>query len=526
MKKAIIIFSRIPVPGQTKTRLMSYYSGKECAKIHQTFIDRIMKVVETVDADILVTYTPDCAMEKLIEVFGSQVVEFFPQVEKNLGLRMHHAFLQAFERGYDQVLLMGTDVPDIRKEILEDAFLKLHEDGENVDIVINPTRDGGYYLIGMKEPHEEIWKIEHYGGNTVLEDTIRCIKACQLSIGTGEELMDIDMADEYQRWKSLDTEACIKCGACTRSCLFLSKYEISLKELAKKPDLAYSCFLCGTCRKVCPKDIDGAAIAYEHRRARIKADGEMLKDPAYNRLMWEKNPYKFSNYKKGKKKSVLFPGCNFPSFYPKTTKSLEMLMKKYDIGVVYDCCGKPVLEAGLQKDADQIIEKLEASLKRAGVEEVIVLCPNCYYFLRNRISIPLVSIYKKLEQLGEGHQVTAPFWSLYLPCPDREERIFFEDLKPFIDGEIVDDYPDVQCCGLGGLAGVKEPDLAREMVTRVLEKANEKERPLYTYCASCISSFKRQGMNDASHLLANILGTRESMPGGIKPLLNRAMKKL
>ena len=132
---------------------------------------------------------------------------------------------------------------------------------------------------------------------------------------------------------STNVDKCIHCGLCTKNCLFLKKYRIDLEGLSRHPELAHSCFLCGKCKAVCPKKIDGAHIALMMRRGHVDTS-------AYKGLLWEKDPYKFANYRKGRGKSVLFPGCNFTAFYPKTTKYLERLMAKYGIGTVYDCCGK------------------------------------------------------------------------------------------------------------------------------------------------------------------------------------------
>ena len=67
-----------------------------------------------------------------------------------------------------------------------------------------------------------------------------------------------------------DLDACIHCGKCTRSCLFLEKYGIDLPVLKEKPELAYHCFLCGTCGCVCPKGIDGKEIALDSRRKLVE----------------------------------------------------------------------------------------------------------------------------------------------------------------------------------------------------------------------------------------------------------------
>lgn len=86
-----------------------------------------------------------------------------------------------------------------------------------------------------------------------------------------------------------DLDACIHCGKCTRSCLFLEKYGIDLPVLKEKPELAYHCFLCGTCGCVCPKGIDGKEIALDSRRKLVEDGGGKLLDNSYDGLLLEKN---------------------------------------------------------------------------------------------------------------------------------------------------------------------------------------------------------------------------------------------
>ena len=69
-------------------------------------------------------------------------------------------------------------------------------------------------------------------------------------------------------------------------------------------------------------------------------------------LLKEKKDYIYKNYRNATGKCILFPGCNFPSFYPKTMKKLVKLLKEHGIGVAYDCCGKPIAELGLEAALD------------------------------------------------------------------------------------------------------------------------------------------------------------------------------
>lgn len=508
MKQAVILFTRVPIPGQTKTRLMPFLSGEACVMLHSDLIRNAYQACKGAEADILIYFTPEDKADILKKLLGG-TERFFPQKGEGLGERMSQAFKESFRLGYEKILLIGTDIPELTADILKNAFEAL----DAYDAVVHPTADGGYYLIGLKEARDDIWDVSHYGTNTVLQDTLLLLERAGLRVSTGQELSDIDTKEDLLAWYGADR--CIHCGACTKSCRFLEKYKIDLAGLAEHPELAYSCFLCGRCKAVCPKDIDGARIALLERR--MQTDKE-----SYQGLLWEKNPYKFANYRKGKGKSVLFPGCNFTAFYPKTTKYLERLMRQYGIGTVYDCCGKPVYELGLRKDGEDNLEEISSRLKAQGAEELIVLCPNCYHFLKDRLDIRMVTIYQKLRELGEGKAVKKDRIPIYYPCPDREKKEMFQDLCAYLEGGITEPFKAVQCCGLGGCAGVREPQLAAEMA----ESAKDVSGELYTYCASCISSFRRKGMEEAYHLLPLILGIEEKVPLGIQPFMNRARRKL
>ena len=322
--------------------------------------------------------------------------------------------------------------------------------------------------------------------------------------------------------KTYNVEDCMHCGLCTKHCLFLDKYGIDLKGLSEKPELSYRCFLCGACTEVCPKGIDGKEIALENRRKIVEQGGGKLPDNSYDGLLLEKSPYKFANYRHANKKSVLFTGCNFPSFYPETTDKLVEEFKKHGVGVVYDCCGKPIEELGLVEEAAGIIARINKKLNDAGVEQVVMACPNCYYFLEGRLDAEIISVYEKMKELGIGKTFEKERIPMYYPCPDRKDKKIAEDMNAFIKGEVADAFSDVQCCGLGGCAAGKESDVAQAMTDKV---KNSSETELYTYCASCICSYRRRGYEDAKHILPILMEVDEKVPLGKTPILNRAKCK-
>lgn len=522
VENVIILFTRVPLAGRTKTRLMPFLSGEECAAVHSKIIRRVYETCCSTDADIIVFYTPEDEEGRLRKLIGEKNTEFVAQKGADLGERMGRAFEYVFDKQYKKAVLIGTDIPEISREILDDAFRVLDDN----QCVINPTADGGFYLLGMKDEYTDSWQIDQYGNSSVFEATISELEAQGIKTAVGTMLQDIDtkedLLDYYRRTggKTADADDCIHCGKCTKSCGFLEKYGLDLAGLAARSDLAYSCFLCGRCTEVCPKDIDGAAIALNMR---VRQSELEKKEPGkeYGGILFEKSPYKFAGYRKGKGETVIFPGCNFPAFFPETMDKIEEIAAKHGFGVVYDCCQKPVRELGMLETADNNLRRLKDYIYANNVKEIVTMCPNCYHTLGDYVDIPVRSIYSKLLEIGEGQKIKCDTMPVYLPCPERFDNGFMTDIEKFVDGHIELAYKDVECCGLGGCAGIKEPEIAEKMVG----KAISKEQPLYTYCASCISNFRRKGKEDSYHILPMILGIDEKIPLGIRPAINRFKRK-
>lgn len=333
------------------------------------------------------------------------------------------------------------------------------------------------------------------------------------------------MQENRQAGKRAEASECVHCHICQKNCEFLGKYKIDIGDREELEKLAYHCFLCGRCTQVCPKGIDGREEILNIRRESVKNCKGKPGESGYGMLLAEKKDYLFRNYRNAKGESVLFPGCNFPSFFPKTTKKLaELLREQAGMGVVYDCCGKPIAELGMEEQEKKIIRGIGERLKRRKVTEVVVLCPNCYYFLRPRLDVRVVSIYEKLKELGLGEKIPGGA-AIFPPCPDRETQEWMGAIKPYLAGECTV-IQSVQCCGLGGCAGVKEPELAGKMAGKAAGEMQKGSREiLYTYCGSCAGNLARNGCGNVQHILSEILGVHERPDTG-RSMLNRMATKL
>lgn len=191
MEKAIIFFTRVPILGETKTRLFNFVSPQQACDIQTKLIKNIYSVLRESKEDIFVFYTPEKHKEKLREIINDDVA-FIPQTEGDLGVRMSSAIKNVLERGYQSVILMGSDLYELDLSRIEKAFQGL----QNNDIIINPSFDGGYTIIGMKENHSEIFDIDTYGNKSVYAKTLLKIKDLGLTVYELDPMQDIDTKED------------------------------------------------------------------------------------------------------------------------------------------------------------------------------------------------------------------------------------------------------------------------------------------------------------------------------------------
>lgn len=191
--KALLLMTRIPIPGKTKTRLMELLTGDECAQLHTAFLkDLLASFADLEDIDVFMTYTPADSLH-MIKNMIPRSIKTFPQRGEDLGERMFLAIDHVLQQGYQKVILIGSDIPDLSVQDIQDSFELLDEH----DIVIGPTYDGGYYLIGMKTSYEKLFRIpKKWGGKSVLESTIDISNEQHLKIGLAPKYLDIDTKED------------------------------------------------------------------------------------------------------------------------------------------------------------------------------------------------------------------------------------------------------------------------------------------------------------------------------------------
>ena len=189
-KNAYVLFTREPLPGSTKTRLMPYYTARQCAELHRCFLRDIAREMKNRSFDIVVAYTGG-EPQFLRKTFGRRAI-YIEQRGDDLGSRMESAISDVLGMGYEKAVLTGSDIPELEADTIETAFSMLG----CCDTVIGPTSDGGYYLIGMSELHHEVFNVKTYGVSTVFEETISSIRKAGISVETVDEYSDIDTKED------------------------------------------------------------------------------------------------------------------------------------------------------------------------------------------------------------------------------------------------------------------------------------------------------------------------------------------
>ncbi len=199
---ALIIFARSPKLGKVKTRLSESLGDNFALKFYKLCAEHVFnecKKLNAKNSSVYLFYTGK-GDEELIKKWAGTPFIFSLQTGTNLGQRMEDAFYKVFAGGANKVLIIGTDVPDIELSLIEDALYFL----DTNDVVIGPSMDGGYYLLGMKKLYKDLLKKIPWSTNFVFEETVNKIKSKKLKYKVMTKLYDIDTEEDLRKWLSAD----------------------------------------------------------------------------------------------------------------------------------------------------------------------------------------------------------------------------------------------------------------------------------------------------------------------------------
>jgi len=189
-----------PRPGTVKTRLCPPLSAGEAAALYRCFLlDKIAAVRALVDAQPAVAYTPDEARAE----FAALAPDFIlvPQRGPDLGARLHATLAGLLAAGHPGAIAVDSDTPTLPGEFLQQAVDRLTRPGP--DVVLGPTEDGGYYLIGVRTAHRALFDAVPWSTSAVLEVTLRKAASAGLQAVCLPEWFDVDTPDDLRRLQTV-----------------------------------------------------------------------------------------------------------------------------------------------------------------------------------------------------------------------------------------------------------------------------------------------------------------------------------
>src|SRR6266567_2500849 len=174
IRERLIIFTRYPAPGQTKTRLLPLLGAAGAAELHRRLTLRMLRVALAVQAtrpvelEIRFTGADEIAMRNWL---GDGPV-LREQSRGDLGERMLQAFETSFQERSHATVIIGSDCPELTPQLLVQAFTLL----STHPVVLGPANDGGYYLLGLKSPIPQLFRDIPWGTDTVLAATLQVLR--------------------------------------------------------------------------------------------------------------------------------------------------------------------------------------------------------------------------------------------------------------------------------------------------------------------------------------------------------------
>lgn len=193
--RALVVVAKAPVEGFVKTRLSRRLGPGDAATLYECLLgDIVAKLEKYDDSEFWLAFAPGGK-----EYFSQNypAIRLLAQRGKDLGERLHHVFVDLFPRGYSEIVVADSDSPTVPLSSIDQAYKLLSE--EKRDLVLGPSDDGGYYLIGLKHPAERIFHDIPWSTNSVLDTTLKRAGELALRAGLLSPAYDIDVEHDLRR---------------------------------------------------------------------------------------------------------------------------------------------------------------------------------------------------------------------------------------------------------------------------------------------------------------------------------------
>ena len=192
--RVLVIMAKAPKPGLVKTRLASSLSPAAVTDFYCCLLDDTLALARSLGDVEVAIMCPDSDVNELAQLAGSQA-SVVAQKGEGLAAGLTSVFTHFAAPGRQRTIAFNSDSPHLPRSVLEDAFETLAAH----DVVVGPTHDGGYYLVGAKASHPTLFTRDGIGTSSALERLLSRARTLGLSVGFAAPFYDIDVVDDLTR---------------------------------------------------------------------------------------------------------------------------------------------------------------------------------------------------------------------------------------------------------------------------------------------------------------------------------------
>jgi rSAM/selenodomain-associated transferase 1 len=221
--RVLVIMAKAPRPGAVKTRLAASLTREAAAALYCCFLEDTLALARSLGDVEVAIMCPDSDVNELAQLAGNEV-SVVAQKGEGLAAGLTSVFAHFAKDRQRRIVAFNSDSPHLPRSVLEDAFEMLAAQ----DVVVGPTDDGGYYLVGAKASYPTLFARDGMGTSSALERLLLRARWLELSVGFADPFCDIDVADDLTR---LGAELRLAPARAPRTAAWLNEWELGAAQL-------------------------------------------------------------------------------------------------------------------------------------------------------------------------------------------------------------------------------------------------------------------------------------------------------
>jgi rSAM/selenodomain-associated transferase 1 len=225
--RTVVIMAKAPKSGMVKTRLTDSLPSSAVTALYRCLLEDTLALATSLTSVEVAVMCPESDQDELAHLFGN-TVQVVAQEGEGLAAGLTSVFRHFIAAGRRHVIAFNSDSPHLAPSVLDSAFkiLATH------DVVVGPTHDGGYYLVGAKTAHPALFEAGGLGTTSALEALLARARALELSTGFTDTFYDVDVADDLAR---LAAELRLTPGRAPRTAAWVAEWGTRSRTAASGP---------------------------------------------------------------------------------------------------------------------------------------------------------------------------------------------------------------------------------------------------------------------------------------------------